>query len=220
MALFISIEGGEGAGKSALSAALVERMQKAGAEVVMTYEPGATRMGADIRAHLFRDDQSISPWTETFLFLADRAHHVAQVIRPALARGAVVISDRFADSTVAYQGYGRSLDLSLIRAMNQQATAGIIPNLTLFLDVPVAEGLRRAHPELRDRIGREAEQFHSRVLEGFKRIALAEPDRVKTIDAALPLDEVVESAWALVEARLQGAGYRVGPPSSSVSGDS
>lgn len=207
MALFISLEGTTGSGKSTLARELRDRITDLGAEVVQTQEPGATPLGAQLRQHLFQTDEAISAWTETFLFLADRAHHVAQVIRPALARGAVVISDRYLDSTLAYQGYGRRLDLALVRAMNHQATSGVLPNLTLFLDLPVREGLARAQREDLDRIGQEAIDFHSRVMEGFKRIAMAEPDRVKVVDAAQSLKNVTETAWSLVEPRLRGAGY-------------
>ncbi len=214
MALFISIEGGEGSGKSSVGERLAARMQGHGIDLVHTFEPGATRLGAELRRQLFQTREGglepVSPWAETFLFLADRAHHVETVIRPALARGAVVLSDRFSDSTIAYQAYGRRLDLEKVRAMNQEATAGLTPNLTLFLDLPVQEGLRRAHPEEQDRIGLETLDFHSRVLEGYKRLALAEPDRIKAIDAAQPLELVVAEAWSHVEPRLIRQGYRLG----------
>lgn len=209
MALFISAEGGEGAGKTELVRALAEQAERCGAEVVRTFEPGATPLGAALREQLLQNDEPIAPWTETFLFLADRAHHVDQVIRPALARGAVVICDRYLDSTFAYQGYGRELDLDLLRAMNRQAGGGLLPNLTLFLDVPAGVALARARPERRDRIGLETVDFHSRVLEGYKRIALAEPERVKTLDAMSPLPEVVAAAWAHIAPRLQRLGYRM-----------
>ena len=207
MALFVTLEGGEGAGKSVLARALAERL--AGDDVFVTFEPGATPLGATLRERLFDEAYPLSPWTETFLFLADRAAHVSEVIRPALARGAAVISDRFVDSTVAYQGYGRRLDPVLIKSMNQRATDGLLPHFTLFLDVPVKEGLRRSRNDRVDRIGRESIEFHRRVAEGFKRIALEEPDRVHTLDALRPAHEVLESAWALLEPRLAVAGHRV-----------
>ena len=210
MALFISLEGGDGAGKTALATELSERLQPWGAELVATFEPGATPLGATLRERLFRADAPLTPWTETFLFLADRAQHVAAVIRPALARGALVICDRYTDSTLAYQGYGRGLDLDLIRTLNHHATDGLHPHLTLFLDLPVSAGLARSRPQRVDRIGREPVDFHRRVLEGYHRIALAEPERVQTLDAARPLPEVAAAAWALLEPRLQGSGFR--PP--------
>lgn len=207
MALFITLEGGEGAGKSLLASALAERL--ADTNVVLTFEPGDTPLGALLREQLFDEALPLSPWAETFLFLAERAVHVSEVIRPALARGAPVICDRFVDSTVAYQGYGRRLDLPLIKLMNQQATSGLLPQITLLLDVPVEEGLRRTRSERGDRIGREAIEFHRRVAEGFKRIALEEPDRVQQLDATRPASEVVETAWTLLEPRLAAAGHRV-----------
>lgn len=211
MALFVSIEGSEGAGKTAISRRLAARMAAFPVEVVETFEPGATPLGAELRRRLFAagpDDTPLAPWTETFLLLADRAHHVTDVLRPALARGAVVLCDRYTDSTIAYQGYGRRLDIETLHAMNRRATDGLMPNLTLFLDLPAAAGLARSRPEASDRIGRETVDFHGRVLEGYRRIALAEPDRVQTIDAAAPLDDVVEAIWALLEPRLRRQGYR------------
>ena len=208
MALFITLEGGEGAGKTSVAEALAERSRARGADVVHTREPGATPLGLAIRESLFRADERISSWTEAFLFLADRADHVEHVIRPALARGAVVICDRFADSTIAYQGYGRGLDIDLLQKLNREAGGGITPNLTLFLDVSLAQGRRRSQPETFDRIGREAADFHARVHEGFGRLARAEPDRIKSIDAGQPLEAVIEDAWSLVAARLARIGFR------------
>lgn len=210
MALFITLEGGEGAGKTVVAEALADRARDRGAEVVLTREPGGTPLGHAIRDALFRADERLSTWTEAFLFLADRADHVERIIRPALARGAVVICDRFTDSTIAYQGYGRGLDVDLLHQLNHEAIGGTMPNLTLLLDVPVAHGLQRSQPETFDRIGRETADFHTRVYEGFGRLALAEPDRIKTIDAAQPLDQVIEDAWTLVEARLARIGFRAG----------
>lgn len=206
MALFITLEGGEGAGKSSLATEIAERARARGADVVLTREPGGTPLGELIRDAIFRNDSG-SAWTELFLFLADRADHVERVIRPALARGGVIICDRFTDSTIAYQGYGRGLDTELLKRLNHEATRGISPNLTLLLDVPVNVGLQRSHAETFDRIGRETLAFHSRVYEGFGRLALAEPDRIKPIDAAQPLDAVIEDAWALVDARLARLGF-------------
>jgi dTMP kinase len=210
VALFITLEGGEGAGKSSLAEALAERANAGGANVVLTREPGGTPLGDSIREALFRS-HDINAWTEVFLFLAARADHVERVIRPALARGAVIICDRFTDSTIAYQAYGRGLDQDLLRRLNREATGGISPNLTLLLDVPVSLGLARSRAETFDRIGRESQAFHSRVYEGFGRLALAEPDRIKSIDAAQPLDAVIEDSWALVAARLARIGFRTTP---------
>lgn len=207
MALFITLEGGEGAGKTTVATALAARARERGAEVVLTREPGGTALGAAIRDSLFRGDEPMEGWTEAFLFLADRAEHVARVIRPSLARGAVVICDRFTDSTIAYQAYGRGLDLDLLQQLSRVATGGATPNLTLLLDVPVSIGLARTRLETFDRIGQETTDFHNRVYEGFGRLAIAEPDRIKSIDAAQPLDAVIAEAWELVAARLARIGF-------------
>ena len=208
MPLFVTLEGGEGAGKSVVAEQLSQRVRATGADVVQTFEPGGTPLGTALRRHLFAEQVPLSPWAETFLFLADRAHHVAEIIRPALARGAVVICDRYTDSTLCYQGYGRRLDVTQIKSLNHLATGGLPPHLTLLLDVPVAEGLRRARRDREDRIGMEPLEFHQRVAEGFKRIAREEPDRVHIIDAACHIGEVVEAAWTFIEPRLQRMGYR------------
>ena len=207
MALFITLEGGEGAGKTTVATALADRARARGAEVVLTREPGGTPLGVTIRESLFRSDEPIGAWAEALLFLADRAEHVARVIRPSLARGAVVICDRFTDSTIAYQAYGRGLDLDLLQQLNRAATGSTTPNLTLLLDVPVSIGLARTRLETFDRIGHETAEFHTRVYEGFGRLAIMEPDRIKSIDAAQPIDAVIADAWELVAARLSRIGF-------------
>ena len=207
MALFITLEGGEGAGKTTVATALADRARARRAEVVLTREPGGTPLGMAIRESLFRTDEPMGAWAEALLFLADRAEHVARVIRPSLARGAVVICDRFTDSTIAYQAYGRGLDLDLLRQLNRAATGSTTPNLTLLLDVPVSIGLARTRLETFDRIGHETADFHTRVYEGFGRLAIMEPDRIKSIDAAQPIDAVIADAWELVAARLSRIGF-------------
>ena len=214
MALFVTLEGGEGAGKSSVAEELASRMRAAEIDIVATREPGGTELGAKLRQELFRvrEDgrEPITPWTETLLMMADRAHHVETTIRPALARGAVVLSDRFADSSIAYQAYGRQLDLQRVRDLNQIATGGLTPNLTLLLDIPVRKGMARARAEADDRIGMETIDFHSRVLEGYKRLAMSEPERITTIDAAQPLAAVIAAAWGILAPRLTSQGYQVG----------
>ena len=207
LTLFVSVDGGEGAGKTTVATALADRARDRGAEVVLTREPGGTPLGVTIRESLFRSDEPIGAWAEALLFLADRAEHVARVIRPSLARGAVVICDRFTDSTIAYQAYGRGLDLDLLQQLNRAATGSTTPNLTLLLDVPVSIGLARTRLETFDRIGHETADFHTRVYEGFGRLAIMEPDRIKSIDAAQPIDAVIADAWELVAARLSRIGF-------------
>ena len=210
MTLFISIEGGEGSGKSSLNAALSDRLTARGIESVSTFEPGGTPMGVALRARLFAlpnaQDRTLSPWTETFLFLADRTHHVDSLIRPALDHGAVVLCDRYSDSTIAYQGDGRGLDRDLLQQLNDVATGGLQPDLTILLDLDAAAGLARTHPEAEDRIGGETLAFHQRVVVGFRRLAHEQPQRIHRIDAAQPLDVVIESAWAIVEPQLPQSG--------------
>ena len=206
MTLFISIEGGEGSGKSALSAALSDRLTAHGIEHIATFEPGGTPMGVTLRAHLFAlpnaDDRTVSPWTETFLFLADRTHHVDSLIRPALDRDAVVLCDRYTDSTIAYQGDGRGLDRALLRQLNDQATGNLQPDITILLDLDAADGLARTHPDAQDRIGSETLAFHQRVVDGFRRLAHEQPQRIHRIDATRPLENVIDAAWAIIEPRL------------------
>ena len=168
MALFVTLEGGEGAGKSALVKALAQPLareaQRAGAEALRTFEPGATPLGAALRERLFDSDAPLAPWTEALLFLADRADHVQRIIRPALEQGAIIICDRYTDSTLAYQGGGRGLDLVLLRELNHAATDGLTPDLTLLLDLPPAEGLQRARnarPQETQR-ARRARAVHAR----------------------------------------------------------
>ncbi len=194
-ARFIVLEGGEGTGKSTLAAALARRLVATGAEVVLTRDPGGTRVGELVRGLLHEE---LVPWAETFAFLTARAQLVATVIRPALERGAVVICDRFASSTFAYQGYGRGLDLVLLRAANAVATGGLEPHLTLFLDLDPAIGLARKHGEGEAiRTGLETLAFHQRVREGYRAQARAAPPGAwVTLDASLPPTEVEAAAWA------------------------
>jgi dTMP kinase len=210
--LFVTLEGGEGCGKSTVAAHLAERLRDAGRDAVLTEEPGGSPLGQHFWAYL-RDPERrpLSPLAELLLFEAVRAQHVADTIRPALDRGAVVLCDRFGDSSVAYQGYGRGLGPELVELLNATATDGLTPDLTLLLDAPVAEGLRRARSledgpdaaKAADAIGGEAEAFHDRVRHGFLEMARAEPERFVVIDATRPLDDVQSDAWEAVSGRLQ-----------------
>jgi dTMP kinase len=200
---FIVLEGGEGAGKSTLQASLAERLREAGHTVVSTREPGGTEAGELIRTLL---RQKLTPWAETFAFLAARAQIVAEVIRPALDGGAFVICDRFAASTFAYQGHARGLDLPTIRVANDAATGGLEPGLTLYLDLDPAVGLRRKHGEEEViHTGNEALPFHEKVRTGYRALmAEAAPGTWYRIDAALPAAEVADHAWVAVEAAALG----------------
>lgn len=189
--LFISIEGGEGAGKSTVISALREALQAEGREVVLTREPGGTPEGEAIRELLLDPGNDLSPETELLLMFASRAQLVRKLIRPALERGAVVITDRFTDASYAYQGGGRGMDMGRIAELERWA-AGIRPDLTLLLDVGVSQGLSRARArggEL-DRIEREREDFFKRVRSAYLARAAAEPERFRVVDASRPADEV------------------------------
>lgn len=187
--LFVVFEGGEGAGKSTQVQRLADALTADGYDVVVTREPGATAIGARIRALLLDPATVLSPRAEALLYAADRAHHVAEVIRPALARGAVVISDRYVDSSLAYQGAGRELDGEEVAELSRWATDGLRPALTVLLDVEPGLGLGRA-TGAPDRIEQESLAFHLAVRKGFLDLATAEPLRYLVLPAAQPVDAV------------------------------
>ncbi len=189
--LFISFEGIEGSGKSTQMTLLSKYLSSKGYEVTMTREPGGTPIGEAIRVVLLNPDFTEMDYrTEVLLYAADRAQHVAESIKPALARGSIVVSDRYLDSTIAYQHYGRGLPLDYILKANEQATEGIMPNLTILLTIPVEVGLKRATKTIADRIEREDLEFHERVAKGFLELARREPQRWKTIDGRASVDEI------------------------------
>lgn len=200
---FITLEGGEGAGKSTLQKTLVIRLRKAGYRVISTREPGGTRLGKRLRKELLRGGK-VESVAELLLYAADRAQHVAEVIAPSLQSGAVVVCDRFSDSTVAYQGYGRKLNAKTIALLNNLAQQGISPNLTIWLDIAPAAGIERAGRRgTADRLEGEALAFHGRVRKGFQSIARREPKRMIRVDARLAPEAVFEEAWAVVDAKLK-----------------
>ena len=199
---FITFEGGEGCGKSTQVKRLQAALEAEGLEVLLTREPGGTWLSEEIR-RLIKDQEEDAPCdqSELLLFLAARAQLVKNVIRPALARGVWVISDRFSDSTLAYQGYGRGMDLGFIRAANAFACDGLRPDLTLLLDVPPEIARERMHRReaatatTADRIEKAGDEFHARLRAGFRELAAAEPARIRTIDASGTVDEVWEKVW-------------------------
>jgi dTMP kinase len=197
---FIAIEGGEGAGKSTQAALLGDWLRDKGHEVVLTREPGATRLGRRLRDVLLSPvTGNLTPRAEALMYAADRAEHVASVIRPALERGAVVVTDRYADSSVAYQGAGRALPSDEVVRLCRWATDGLVPNLTVILDVPPQVGLGRVTDEL-DRLEAEPIDFHRRVREEFLRLAEQHPERYLVVDA----DRDPEAVFAAVRERLDG----------------
>ena len=199
---FITFEGGEGCGKSTQVKRLKEALEREGLEVVLTREPGGTWLSEEIR-HLIKDQDTDAPCdrSELLLFLAARAQLVKNVIRPALESGKWVVSDRFSDSTLAYQGYGRGLPLDILRDCNDFACEGLKPDLTLLLDVSPEtararlQGREAATNTSADRIERAGDEFHARLRKGFAELAKAEPWRILTIDANGTVDEVWEEVW-------------------------
>ncbi|HTY12560.1 MAG TPA: dTMP kinase [Candidatus Omnitrophota bacterium] len=188
--MFISFEGGEGCGKSTHAEMLKKYLESAGKQVVITREPGGTALGGTLRKILLDDDLSIEPLTEMLFFGADRVEHVEKVIRPALAEGKIVISDRFIDSTIAYQLGGRVLPEDMVRYINWIASKGLVPDLTFLLDVPVEEGLKRTAARGKtNRFEKEIVQFHERVRDKYLEIAAGNPGRVKVIDTFKGIEE-------------------------------
>ena len=206
--LFITLEGGDGVGKTTQQALLSERLRQEGYACLCTREPGDTALGKMLRDLLLYRDP-LARVTELLLYAADRAEHVSKVITPALEAGQVVVCDRFTDSTLAYQGYGRRLDLEKIRQLNHLATGGLQPHLTLWLDLPLEVGLARARS--RDRIEREHLEFHRRVHQGFQALAAAEPQRIIRIDAHGSKTEVADRIWSAVS-RVLSSGQITRPP--------
>jgi len=200
--LLLAFEGGEGAGKSTQARLLAIWLRENGYDVLATHEPGATKVGMRIRALLLDTAHTgLSPWSEVMMYAADRAEHVSSVIEPALARGTIVVTDRYVDSTLAYQGGGRQLPLNPIRRVNELATGGIVPDLTFLLDLPPAAGLgRRARSA--DRLEAEPEQFHERVRATFLALAKADPDRYVVLDATMDAMQLSKAVQAALRDRL------------------
>ena len=202
--MFVTFEGLDGSGKSTQVELLRSHLAEAGRDVVATREPGGTPLGEGIRRLVLGDGPAPVPVAELFLMLADRAQHVAEVIRPALAAGRVVIGDRYADATRAYQGGGRGLPRELIEPANAAATGGLEPDLTLFLDLPAPSGqVRQRARGATDRLEGEGPEFHARVEAAYRRQVAAAPDRIKIIDAGADADTVHESILSQVLAALE-----------------
>jgi len=205
VSLFISFEGPDGSGKTTQARLLVEWLRQQGYPVMLTREPGGTDIGEQIRMVLHDPrNTEMDARTEILLYSASRAQLVAQCIKPALEAGHIVVSDRYADSTLAYQGYGRGLDLEVLRAITAFATRGVLPDLTLYLDVTPEEGLQRRRAEGREwnRLDAEASEFHHRVRAGYLELASSDPQRWVIIDAAGPVEEVQAQIRKVVGAVL------------------
>jgi len=207
--VFITFEGPEGSGKSTQIRLLCDVLRQQGHQVRQTREPGGTSIAEQIRTVLHDTaNTAMLPATEALLYSASRAQHVAQVIKPALARGEIVVSDRYAESTLAYQGYGHGLGLPVLRAMTDFATGGIYPDLVIYLDLDVAEGLRRKLRERREgkgewnRMDQQTIDFHRRVRQGYLSMARQEPERWLIVDASQDIESIQRAILERVQQRL------------------
>lgn len=207
--MFITFEGIEGTGKSTQITKIKEYYESQGKEVFLTMEPGGSRVGTELRKMLLHvDNKDITPITELFLYLADRAQHIAQIIRPALEEGKVVLCDRFADSTIVYQGYGRGLDTQVLKQLNEVAVDGLWPDLTIILDIDPEIGLKRAmlrniedgKAKEEGRFEAEHISFHNRIREGYLTWAALNRDRIKIVNAAATPEDVFDRIKNVLEA--------------------
>jgi len=209
--VFISFEGIEGCGKTTQTALLARFLSERSIPYLVTREPGGTRLGKLIRQILLDPSHSeMEPLAELFLYAADRAQHIAQVIRPTLEAGLWVICDRFADATSAYQGYGRNQDLAFIQELNQMATQGLWPDISLLLDCPVEVGLNRARQRIletavqgrEDRFEQQDHPFHQQVREGYLKLAAQNPERFRVLDGTLKKQKLHQEVVALLKPLL------------------
>lgn len=195
---FITFEGPEGSGKTTQIELLRQYLSKKGLSVLVTREPGGEEAAEKIRGILLSPKYSIEPLTELFLYAASRVQHVEKVIRPALKKGKVVLSDRFCDATFAYQGYGRKISKELIEKINNISTSGLKPHLTIVLDIETKIGLKRARAKRVDRIEKEPIAFHQRVRQGYLRLAKEEPGRIKIVKVKKEIKETQKKIREIV----------------------
>lgn len=202
--LFVTLEGPDGSGKSTQAERVAARLRGRGIDCLATREPGGTPLGEAVREILMHADPAPVPTADALLFSAARAQHVVEVIEPALAAGTLVVCDRFADSTLAYQGYGYGQPLEALRRLGEYATGGLRPNLTVLLDLPVEDGLRRKFgtDDLTRFETAEQVDFHTRVREGFLALATADPDRWVVVDARIAPDDLEREIVRAIESRL------------------
>lgn len=205
MSLFITFEGPDGSGKTTQARLLAEYLESHGRPTVLTREPGGTAISEQIRDLVLSNRyQTIRHETEALLFSAARAQIVAEVIRPALAQGRIVVCDRYADSTLAYQGFGLGLDLDALRVITRFATGGLVPDVTVYVDVPVEVGLARRHRGEMNRLDRKDLEYHARVREGFLKLAQAEPQRWWVIDGTRSTEQVQQEIRTRLEKMMEG----------------
>ena len=198
MSLFITFEGADGCGKTTQIELLDKYLQEKGFKTLVTREPGAKGLGEKLREILLNYDGEVSPNCESFLFLADRAQHVDCVIKPALKKGIIVLCDRHTDSTVAYQGYGRQLDIEQIKKLNKIAVNGLKPNLTIVFDIDIETSMQRVG-KTKDRMESAGSEFFNRVRNGYLAIAKEEPNRVKVINSADTIENIHKQVVGLVK---------------------
>lgn len=203
--LFVTLEGGDGSGKSTQQRLLAEWLEASGRTVVCTREPGGTDLGAELRELILHRRGYMAPRAEALLYAADRAQHVATVVRPALERGEVVLQDRYLDSSIAYQGAGRVIDADEIRSLSMWASEGLLPHLTVLLDIDPVEGRTRLQGKRYDRLEAEALDFHHRVRQGYLALADAEPDRFLVLEATRPIADLAEAIRERVTVALTDA---------------
>ena len=196
--LFITFEGPDGCGKTTQMNLLAQYFEKKGKKVVLTREPGGKGLGEKVREILLNYDREVSDRCESFLFLADRAQNIDIIVKPAVKQGEIVLCDRHIDSTVAYQGYGRGLDINEINMLNNLATGGKKPDLTLVFDVDVETSMKRVGKE-KDRMESAGIEFHNRVRNGYLELATQEPDRIKVLDATKTIEEIHEKVIEIIE---------------------
>ena len=199
--LFITFEGGDGCGKSTQLSLVEKYLNEKGKTILTTREPGSVGLGVKLREVLLHYDGDVASCAEAFLFLADRAQHIEKVVKPAIEKGIIVLCDRHTDSSVAYQGYGRGEDISQINMLNNIATQGVKPDLTLLFDVSTEVAQTRVGTE-KDRMESAGIEFHKKVRQGYLEIAKNEPQRVKVIDANLTIEQVFDQVRKIIDEKI------------------
>jgi len=201
---FITLEGPDGCGKSTQTGILAERLKKDGYSVLLTREPGGTLLAEGLRKMILDPKNRVHPLTELFLYEASRAQHTEEIIRPALAAGKIVISDRYVDATTAYQGYGRKIPLAIVKTLNQIAAGGLKPDLTILLELSEKSARKRTKGRIKDRMESEKDFFQKRVRAGYREIARKEPGRIQRVNAQGARQEVADKIWTVVQAKIGG----------------
>lgn len=214
--MFISIEGPDGCGKSTIVPLVSAWLQEQGFSVRTTFEPGATELGRRLRELLLQDAAPMTPMTEALLMAADRAQHVAEVVRPALAQGDIVITDRYIDSSLVYQGYAGGVPVDVVRRINEAAADGLYPDITFLLDVPPDVARQRRQLSKGDRFERRGAQFQQKVYDGFVRLARLEPQRIVVVANVEPAQEVAVRIGRIIVERMEGLAH---PPRRRTAAD-